>query len=154
MPFGGGWGRAPEKVNAVASVGRMKISFVWHILAIILVLGLCACQSSNRNLSSLMRDVDSYHKDLLFDRYEYAAKRIAPASRMKWLEAISQQDIHFSEIDVVSSDYCTPNNQDCVIVRAQVQWYSESSPSIQTSKTETTWEYNEETKQWLIVEQN
>lgn len=132
----------------------MSISFVWRTLAIISILGMCACHSSNRSLSSLMRDVDSYHKDLLFDRYEYAARRIAPASRMKWLEAISQQDIHFSEIEVVSSDYCTPNNQNCVIVQSQMQWYSGSSPSIQTSKTETTWEYDEDAKKWLIVEQN
>ncbi len=131
----------------------MKSLFLWGAVVIV-VLGTCACHSSNRSLSSLMRDVDSYHKDLLFDRYEYAAKRIAPSSRMKWLEAISQQDIHFSEIDVVSSDYCSPSNENCVIVQAQVQWYSGSSLSIQTTNTQTTWEYDEEAKTWFIVEQN
>ena len=112
---------------------------------------LCAC-SSRHSLSSLMRDVDSYHKDLLFDRYEYAAKRIAPASRLKWLEAVTAQGIHFSEIDVVSSDYCSSNQDDCVIVQTQIQWYSSGSPSIQTSNTETVWEFDEESKTWFIVE--
>ena len=135
----------------------MRTFFLRHmermmIVAGIVAISVSACNSSDRNLAALMRNVDSYHKDLLFNRYEYAAKNITPASRMKWLEAISGQDIHFSEIDVVSSDYCSTTNQNCVIVQAQVQWYSESSPSIQTTNTETTWEYDEEAKTWFIVE--
>lgn len=124
-----------------------------------------ACASSSRpNMKSLVSEVEAYHRDLLFDRYDVAAKRIAPTSRMEWLSAVQSQGIRFAEIHVQSTEDCTeiPSNPEtpdddpipCVKVFSNIQWYSNNSPVIKTTPTISTWNFDKESKMWIIVEQN
>ena len=67
------------------------MKFYHFLIAAAILLSLVACQSRKADLKSLIRNVENYHKDLLFERYEIAAKNIQPSSRVEWLNAIKSQ---------------------------------------------------------------
>ena len=124
-------------------------------IACLLVL-FCACAESKSSLKSLVRDVEAYHKDLIFERYEIAAKHIAPESRGDWLEALISQNLKFSEIEIVSSQDCTKSTPDaptCICIISRVQWYANASPVVKTNRLHTVWQFDEDQKSWFLVEQ-
>lgn len=121
-----------------------------------LLVFLCACADSKSSLKSLFKDVEAYHKDLIFERYEIAAKRISPESRGDWLEAILSQHLKFSEIEIVSSQDCTKSTPDapvCICIISHVQWYANASPVVKTNRLHSVWQFDEEQKTWFLVEQ-
>ena len=133
------------------------------IAVFLLFSGLClltSCQSSKLSMKALIKDVESYHHDLLFERYEIAAKNIAPESRASWLESMQSQKLHFAEIEIASYAPCASGEivnkeeQDrCAVIISQVEWYANGSPSVHSARVYSTWQYNKDAKRWLIVEQ-
>lgn len=121
---------------------------------------LTSCQSSKTSLKALIKDVENYNHDLLFERYEIAAKNIAPSSRAEWLESMQSQKLHFAEIEIVSTAPCVEeevvdeqNPEKCAVIISQVEWYAPDSPSVHSARVYSTWQYNRNEKRWLIVEQ-
>ena len=136
----------------------MKSAYLLTALAALLVLG--ACQSQKSDLKSLVRTVESYHKDLLFERYEIAAKNIQPSSRSEWLNAIKSQHLRFAEIEIISTAQCDPGEIDnpetvenCAIIESNMQWYSNGAPTVYSARVRSMWQYFKDSG-WLIVEQN
>ena len=126
------------------------------------MLGLTGCQTAKADLASLVKDVEAYHRDLLFERYDVAAKRITPSQRMEWLQAIQSQHLSFAEIDIVATEACPETSEtgdkekttpDCTQILSQMQWYSGASPVVSTGRVLSTWQYDREAKAWFIVEQ-
>lgn len=110
------------------------------------------------SLEDLQKDVESYHRDLLFERYDVAAKSLAPGSRAGYLENIYTQGLRFAEIEVVTLDACqgiddAKDVKGCAVVLTKVQWYAGQSPSVQTNHVAETWKYDEEKKSWFLSEQ-
>ena len=103
-------------------------------------------------MKSLLRDVDSYHRDLLFARYEVAANRIVPSERGSWLASTKSLGLRFAEIEVVGTEPCSEYSEECVIIHSQMQWYSGSSPTVNTGTVVSTWQFDKESKSWQIVE--
>ncbi|MCL2326497.1 MAG: hypothetical protein FWC40_08405 [Proteobacteria bacterium] len=127
-------------------------------LKIAALLGLClalaACRSmGGPKLEDLTKDVDAYHRDLIFERYDVAAKRLDPLHRASYIENIRQQRLRFAEIDVMSVEPCQPQAKDCMLVSVHVQWYSHHSPVLQSNMLTEKWQYDEEQKTWLLIEQ-
>lgn len=104
-------------------------------------------------LEDLTKTAESFHKDLLFERYSIAAKNITPALRSEYLQNITSQQLHFAEIEILSMDACQPNKKDCVYVFTTIQWYVGYSPNVGTSSVTEKWKYNEESGLWFLVEQ-
>ena len=111
-----------------------------------------SCNTPHGDMATLLRDIDSYHRDLLFERYEIAAKRITPSERMSWLSAMKSQELHFAEIELLGTQPCSEYTEQCYIVDSQMQWYSGSSPSVNSSHVTSTWQFDTKTKSWQIVE--
>ena len=105
-------------------------------------------------MSQLLRDVDSYNRDLLFQRYEVAAKKITPSQRLNWLSAMKAQNLHFTEIEVVGTQTCAKENDQCVLIDSEMQWYTGNSPSVNAGHVTAVWQYDMDEKAWLIVEQS
>ena len=114
---------------------------------------LLGCNTPHGSLSTLITDVEAYNRDMVFQRYDVAAKKIDASVRHEWLAAMRSQGIRFSEIEVTDTSPCTPSDDQCYIVNAQVQWYSGNSPSIHNAILSTTWEFNITEKAWRIVKQ-
>lgn len=136
----------------------MKSAYLLTALAALLVLG--ACQSQKSDLKSLVRNVESYHKDLLFERYEIAAKNIQPSSQVDWLNAIQSQHLRFAEIEIVSVGECDPGMIDnpeavenCAVIESNMQWYSNGAPTVHSARVRSVWQYFKDSG-WYIVEQN
>lgn len=145
---------------------------------LLLPLTLISCNATRAKVKALRPEVESYHRDLIFERYDVAAKRLAPGSRFQWLSALQSQGIRFSEIQIQATEECAerdgalPQNGDegkdsgetraksaaepalCVDILSLVQWYSANSPTVQTSRIATKWVYDEEEKTWRIAEQS
>lgn len=138
----------------------MKFRFLLPCAACLLCLiTLAACQTKG-DFKELIKDVESYHRDLIFERYEIASKNITPKQRATWLEAMQSQNIHFAEIEIMSTSPCDitetveDDNKDmCAVIESQMQWFVNGSPSVQSKRVKSTWEYNKEEKSWFIVEQ-
>lgn len=115
------------------------------------------CQTSKTGFQALLKDVEEYHRDLIFERYEIAARRIAPNGRAAWLEGMTSQNLRFAEIEVVSSSPCNATNSDdneaCFIIESQMQWYPGNAPTVYSGRVFSTWEYSKQEKGWIIVEQ-
>lgn len=115
------------------------------------------CQTSKSGFQALIKDVEDYHKNLIFERYEIAAQRIAPNGRAAWLEGITSQSLRFAEIEIVSSNPCKHSDPDkkdgCFIIESHMQWYPSNSPTVYSGRVFSTWEYNDTEKNWIIVEQ-
>lgn len=125
-------------------------------------LWLTACGSQN-DFKTLIKNVESYNHDLLFERYEIAAKNIAPESRAQWLESIQSQHLHFAEIEIASTAPCESDEiiddelydpEKCAVIFSQVQWYVNGSPSVQNERIRSVWQYAREEKAWYIVDQH
>ena len=117
-----------------------------------LVIFVTSCNTPHGDLQSLLRDVDSYHRDLLFERYEIAAKKISPSERVGWLSAMKSSGLRFAEIEVMSTQPCSEYTEECFIIDSQVMMYSGNSPTVSNAHVTTTWQFDKETKDWLIVE--
>ena len=123
---------------------------------------LCCCSTKN-NFKSLVKNVESYHHDLIFERYEVAAKNITPTQREAWLDAIQSQKLHFAEIEIKSTSPCEadrsdedggePEDGDCAVIESDMQWFVEGSPSVRSGRVRTTWQYDEDEGAWFIVAQ-
>ncbi len=146
--------------------------------SLLLPLTLISCNATRAKVKALRPEVESYHRDLIFERYDVAAKRIAPGSRFRWLSDLQSQGIRFSEIQIQATEECDeradarPKNGDaaedsaapgaksddgpalCVDILSLVQWYSANSPTVRTSRIATKWVYDEEEKAWRIAEQS
>ena len=136
----------------------MKSLYSFIILLLLLIFP--ACQSHKSDLKSLIRDVESYHKDLLFERYEIAAKNIQPSSRAEWLNAIVSQNLRFAEIEIISTGPCDSAEiekredvENCAVIESNMQWYANGSPTVHAARVRSTWEYHEDSG-WIIVEQS
>ena len=136
----------------------MKRTFPFIALFILLTLG--ACQSQKSDLKSLIRNVENYHKDLLFERYEIAAKNIQPTSRMEWLTAIQSQHLRFAEIEIISTAECDPSEytqdetiENCAVIESNMQWYSNGTPTVYSAHVRSMWQYFKDVG-WFIVEQS
>lgn len=110
-------------------------------------------------MKKLISDVEAYHRDLKFERYEIAAKNITPSQRGAWLNAMLAQRLHFADIEITATRPCDITEasdreklENCVIVNSSVQWYVSSSPSLKSGNLRTTWEYDEEANAWFITE--
>lgn len=143
-----------------ATISPFKLSMRKYLTCcfiLALLPSLPGCQTSKTEFQSLIKDVEQYHRDLIFERYEIAARRIAPNSRASWLDGINSQKLRFAEIEVVSSSPCQHSDPDedkgCFVIESQMQWYPGNSPSVYTGRVFSTWEYNKAEKGWLIVEQ-
>lgn len=156
------------------------LSRIFVLFSLVLTVSLISCNPAKPKVKSPVDDVEAYHRDLIFERYDVAAKRIAPASRFEWLNALRSQGIRFAEIQIQSTEECTdePTSSNntatssaldvadtkstderqeptpCVRIFSIVQWYSNAAPTLKTSHVTTTWNYDYETKTWNIVEQN
>lgn len=132
-----------------------------HFLCIpFLLLTFTACKSQQSDLKSLIRNVESYHKDLLFERYEIAARNIQPSSRAEWLNAIVSQNLRFAEIEIISTGPCDPAGsekrddvENCAVIESNMQWYANGAPTVHAARVRSTWEYRKDDG-WVIVEQN
>ena len=140
-------------------MNRLKLPLI--LLAICAILTAPACQSSSTTKAKLIKNVESYNRDLIFERYEIAAKNIKPESRASWLDAILTQRVKFTEIEVLATEPCDmtdvtdPEMKDrCMVVYSDVQWYEQGVPSVHSSRLSTTWEYDRDAKAWYITEQN
>lgn len=150
---------------------RIRQLFVFYI--ILLSLTLISCNATRAKVKALFPEVESYHRDLIFERYDVAAKRIASGSRIEWLNALQSQGIRFSEIQIQATEACaeepepkdllkadgtSPKNEAepplCIDILSLVQWYSIQSPTVRTSRVTTKWEYDYENKTWMIAEQS
>ena len=136
----------------------MKSLYTLGIILLLLTLG--ACKSQQADLKTLIRNVESYHKDLLFERYEIAAKNIQPSSRAEWLNAIVSQNMHFAEIEIISTGPCDSFDvekreeiENCAVIESNMQWYANGSPTVHAARVRSTWEYHKDYG-WVIVEQN
>lgn len=138
----------------------MKLYLLLTIVACLLMMTtICACQTKG-DFKSLIKDVESYHRDLIFERYEIAAKNITPKQRGAWLDAIQSQNLHFAEIEIMSTSPCDiteavdkDEKDKCAVIESYMQWFVKGSPSVQEGRVRTTWQYDEEEKVWFIVEQ-
>ena len=137
---------------------RMKFLYPLCILLILQIFA--SCQSQKSDLKSLIRNVESYHKDLLFERYEIAAKNIQPSSRVDWLNAIQAQHLRFAEIEIISTSQCDPSDvedeekvENCAVIESNMQWYSNGAPTVYSARVRSIWQYFKEDG-WYIVEQN
>ena len=156
------------------------LSRIFVLFSLLLTVSLISCNPAKPKVKSPVDDFEAYHRDLIFERYDVAAKRIAPASRFEWLNALRSQGIRFAEIQIQSTEECTdePTSSSntatssaldvadakstderqeptpCVRIFSIVQWYSNAAPTLKTSHVTTTWNYDYETKTWNIVEQN
>lgn len=135
-------------------------SILFAVVACSIALSATACASRKNNFKDLVKNVESYHKDLVFQRYEIAAKNITPIQRAAWLEAIKAQNMHFADIEIMSTMPCEnmdvvdkEEKERCAVIISQVQWYSEGSPSVHSATVSTTWQFDEKEKDWRIVEQ-
>ena len=138
----------------------MKFRFCTVCLMVIAACAiLCGCKTKT-DFKALIKDVESYHRDLIFERYEIAAKNITPKSRAAWLEAIQSQHLHFAEIEIMATSPCDvtevvdkEEKEKCAVIESQMQWFVNGSPSVQSGRVRTTWQYDSEEKAWFIVEQ-
>ncbi len=121
------------------------------IAALILIAGCSTFRGPK--LEDLTKTAESFHKDLLFERYSVAAKSVTPALRAEYLQNINSQRLHFAEIEILSMDTCTPDKKDCVYVQNTIQWYAGFSPNVVTSIVTEKWTYDENSGLWLLVEQ-
>lgn len=148
---------------------NMRIFSKFFVLfSLFLVVSLISCSTSKAKVESLVDDVEAYHRDLIFERYDIAAKRISGPGRVDWVNTLRSQGIRFAEIQIQETEDCTEPEKaveggetddakeeptPCVRVRSFVQWYSNASPTLRTSQLTTTWNYDYDTKTWSIVEQ-
>ena len=133
---------------------HIKQQLIPAALALVLM---TACNTGKSDLKNLIRDVESYHRDLIFERYEIAAKYITPESRMPWLEAMRSQNLRFAEIEILSTEDCTKDEKDaplCMNILSQMQWYAGSSPVIKTTRIQAVWQFDAEEKAWHLIEQS
>lgn len=140
-------------------MNRLKYPLI--AFAACVLLAAPACQSATSLKSKLIKNVEAYNRDLIFERYEIAAKNIKPEARASWLDAILTQRVKFTEIEVLATEQCDmtdvtdPEMKDrCMIVFSDVQWYEQGVPSVHSSRISTTWEYDRDAKAWFITEQN
>ena len=115
------------------------------------------------DFKTLLKNVDTYHRDLVFERYEIAAKNIAPNARAGWLESLQSQHLRFAEIEVASYAPCESDEinkeeeydpEQCAVIFSQVQWYVNGSPTVQSHRVRSVWQYHKKDSSWYIVEQN
>ncbi len=130
------------------------------LLLLLFIIAFCSACSTKTDFKALVKNVESYHRDLIFERYEVAAKNITPKSRAAWLEAIQSQKLHFAEIEIMSTSPCDVTDvvdkdqkEKCAVIESQMQWFVNGSPSVQSGRVRTTWQYDDEEKVWFIVEQ-
>ena len=147
--------------NAAPIARKYTLRYRLLLFAACALLALSACQTSRSNKAKLIKNVESYNRDLVFERYEIAAKNIKPSARAAWLDAILTQHIKFTEIEVLATEECDvadtsdPEHKDhCMVVYSDVQWFEQGSPSVHSSRMATTWEYDRDEKAWFITEQN
>lgn len=115
---------------------------------------LTACSSfSGPKLEDLTKTVESFHKDLLFERYAIAAKNLVPELRADYVQNLTRQQLRFAEIEIMTMDLCTPDNKGCAYITNQVQWYAGHSPVVTSTIVTEKWVYNEEAGIWLMKEQ-
>ncbi|MBR4986724.1 MAG: hypothetical protein IKY83_13405 [Proteobacteria bacterium] len=128
--------------------------------ALVMLFTSAACQSASSQKAKLIKNVEAYHRDLIFERYDIAAKNIKPAARTAWLDAMLAQHIRFTEIEVIATEQCDltdvsdPEMKDkCIVVYSDVQWYEQGTPTVRASRMTTTWEYDRDERTWFITEQ-
>ena len=138
----------------------MKYITLLLILASSFLIFLSSCTSTGK-MKELITDVETYHRDLKFERFEIAAKNITPSQRGVWLEAMLTQRLHFADLEILSTRPCDITEasdrekieENCVVVNSAVQWYANDSPSLKSGHLRTTWEYDEAERAWYITEQ-
>ncbi|MBQ9394834.1 MAG: hypothetical protein IJU23_04875 [Proteobacteria bacterium] len=141
----------------------MKHITLLLILASLFLICLTCCNTSTGKMKDLINNVETYHRDLKFERFEIAAKNITPSQRGAWLEAMLLQRLHFADIEILATRPCDiteasdtdgeKREENCIIVNSSVQWYVNDSPTLKTGRLRTTWEFDEEEKAWFITEQ-
>ena len=115
---------------------------------------LTACSSfGGPKLEDLTKTVESFHKDLLFERYAIAAKNLVPELRADYVQNLTSQHLRFAEIEIMTMDLCTPENKGCAYITNQVQWYAGHSPVVTSTLVTEKWIYNEEAGIWQMKEQ-
>ena len=128
-----------------------------------LLIACTAAACSSADFKALLKDVDTYHRDLVFERYEIAAKNIAPNARAAWLESLQTQQLRFAEIEVASCAPCASDEiernddydpEQCAVIFSQVQWYVNGSPTVNSRRVRTVWQFNRTDNSWYIIEQN
>ena len=133
----------------------------WMSLLFLPIALVTACSGSD--YKALLKDIDTYHRDLVFERYEIAAKNIAPNARAAWLESLQEQHLRFAEIEVSSYAPCESDEiskdenydpEQCAVIFSQMQWYVNGSPTVQTRRVRSVWQYNLTDSSWYIIEQN
>jgi hypothetical protein len=147
--------------HAVSIARKHTLRYCLLLFAACVLIVLPACQTSRSTKAKLIKNVEAYHRDLVFERYDIAAKNIKPAARTAWLDAILMQHIKFTEIEVLATEPCDsleasdPEHKDhCMVVYSDVQWFEQGMPSVHASRMATTWEYDRDEKAWFITEQN
>ncbi len=104
-------------------------------------------------MEDLTKVVDSFHKDLIFERYSIAAKNITPPLRAEYVNNINKQQLRFAEIEVMAMETCVPDKKECVYVTNQVQWYAGHSPVVSSSVITEKWVYDVDSGLWTLMEQ-
>ena len=115
---------------------------------------LSACSSfQGPKLEDLTKTVESFHKDLLFERYAIAAKSLVPELRAEYVQNLTSQRLRFAEIEIMTMDLCSPENKGCAYITNQIQWYTGHSPVVTSTIVTEKWVYEEEAGIWMMKEQ-